>query len=182
MVADLLTRRLAWLLIHAVLPLATSCIDHRSENIHAPTRTPAKELPGVTSDCPAVPSDGYFRTGELIMVYGQTPDPEFQLTDILIVVNGQPRVLPSQNLDSGPQVFFREVVPAGQHAIQVVARLNGLGKMKKYRFQVPFSHAVRTDGMRAVCVDVHLSFKAAAAPERRPQLRAGEAALPTEPN
>ena len=182
MAADLMTRRLASLVTVAVLPLAMNCIDHRSENVRTPTRVPATDLAAVTSDCPAVPPEGYFRTGELIMAYGQTPDPEFHLTDILIVVNGQPRFLPSQSPESLPPVFFREVVPAGRHTIQVLARLRGLGKMEKYRFQVPFSHSVLTDGMRPVCVDIHLSFKASAAPEQRPQMRAAEAVLPAAPN
>lgn len=149
------------------------CIDHRSERARAPATSAGTDELGVTADCLALAPPEELRAGELVMVFGRESDAELELTDLVIAVNGQQRKLPS---DAARFVFFREVVPAGQYTLQAVARVQGSAGSQSEGFQLPLSHAVQTDGTRALCVEMHLSFVSDATSrlKRRPQLRASD--------
>ena len=114
------------------------------------------------------------------MAYGDTPNPKFQMVGLTLSVDGEVRFNAEQREhDPKPLIFFREVVPAGEHRVQAVARLSASFPTQGYTWKVPLSYLVRTDGTRAVCVDVQLSFVADGTTPlgHRPHLRATEVAL-----
>ena len=78
-----------------------------------------------------------------------TPDPQFRVTGLVCVFDGQVLFNANGGDISNAFIVVRKGVSAGGHSLQVMAHLEELGEIAGYKFVVPASHSVQTDGARA---------------------------------
>jgi hypothetical protein len=150
--------------------LVAGCVS-TSGYVHVPE-------PIAGSDCPSL-RDAAARPGELIVAHGFTPDPQFRVTGLVYVFDGQVLFNASGGDISNAFIVLRKGISGGSHSLQVIAHLEGLGDIAGYKFVVPASHSFQTDGVRAVCLDSHFGFKndATASVPERPSIRFSEVPL-----